>query len=137
MSDSDIREILKTVYAASTDPRLSQLERDVVQDFAGELQLGLHTMEQTYEDHKGENLTVREYFYASLQRILAVPARLQSQMVGPHALGFMNKAWEITLQAVERFVEAHKEKLQIDSWSIGATFGFPVGVSGTISVTFK
>lgn len=50
---------------------------------------------------------------------------------------FLNEAWECGIRGLTNFLERRARAVGIEGWSIGATVGFPSGVSGTVIVNFK
>lgn len=46
----------------------------------------------------------------------------------------LNEVWGYGLEAVTGFLERRARVVGVKSWSVGATVGFPTGISGTITV---
>lgn len=49
----------------------------------------------------------------------------------------LNEVWGHGIKAATNFLERRAEEIGVESWSLGATVGFPSGVSGTIIINFK
>lgn len=78
----------------------------------------------------------REKFKALLGALhsLAVSGPGLVEGVGAERL---NAVWNCAIQAVTFFLERRAGAVGVDSWNIGASFGFPSGVSGMVSANFR
>ncbi len=133
-----VNEINGIVVDCKRDPDVEVWEREIVRDFGSRLQVALAEMEGDFEKHKDENPTVREYFIDALAQLQSIPSLIPKGMVlGKHAQECILHVWTIGLKFVDAFVKEHQKELAIDSWSIGASAGFPVGLAAMFSVTFK
>lgn len=78
----------------------------------------------------------RDVFKSILNKLYTVASS------GPTAAGqlpaaLLNRLWSSALEAFTGFLERQGSALQVEGWSIGASFGFPAGVSGTLTVNFR
>lgn len=133
-----VNEINEVIVDCKRDPEIEVWEREIVRDFGSRLQVALVEMESDFAKHKGANPTVREYFIDALAQLQAIPSLIPRGLaLGKHAIEFLLRAWTIGLKFIDAFIKKNKEALSIDSWSIGASTGFPSGVAATFSVSFK
>lgn len=49
----------------------------------------------------------------------------------------LQKIWNFAILAITSFLERRAEAVGAENWSLAASIGFPMGVSGTVSVTFR
>jgi len=142
------REIIRVAYNYREDPRIRSWERDILEDFAKEMTMVLAEIEELkarIEESRASparvNPDLLRRFKDILHRFLAIPTWIGSRTAAIRVEGkateYLQKIWISGLRAIENFIENYKEELAVESWGISASVGFPLGLSGTISVTFK
>ncbi len=138
MRTQTVNDINEVIVKSKRDPEVEMWEREEIRNFGSRLQIVLAEMESDFEKHKGENPTVRELFIDALAQLQAIPSLVPKGIIlGKRSVEFLLRVWTIAVNFLDAFIKEHKEALQIDSWTIGATTGFPSGVAATIAVTFK
>lgn len=64
-------------------------------------------------------------------------ARGGVSVTGRVPVHMLNRIWRQGIAAITSFLKRHAADVMVDSWRIGATVGFPLGVSGTVTVNFR
>ena len=142
-----VREIHDLNVEAQLDHNLAVWERDIIRDLSSRAQIalgGLERIEVSLKENEGGNPgieTIRKTFNKTIVGLQAIPAALATLPTGV-SLGRgitdrLNTIWGAALAAFDEFIRPQKEQLGIDSWSLGASGGFPFGISATFTITFK
>lgn len=125
--------------AREAKEKLGPRERALVQGFAQEVSevlQELQALEERIEKGAPNPPAFRDVFKSILSKLYTV-ATTGPALAGQVPVTLLNRIWSNALQAFTAFLERKASDLDVDSWSIGASFGFPSGVTGTLTVTFR
>ena len=121
--------------------RLTPRECGLIEGFADELLSGvfvrLEDLEKEIEE-KGvgsPDPVFRERF-KNIFNIFHTIAVNEPGLRQGRALGRLNDVWGLGIEAITGFLERRAGAVGVESWSIGASVGFPSGVTGTVSINF-
>lgn len=134
----------KIVVEVESDPKVEAWEVDLVRDFASRVSVvltRLESFEEVASSPEESNPPLRDKFNEILTRFLSIPssigARMARMTVRTEAIGYFQKIWNLGLESIRKTLEENGEELRIENWGVSMSVGFPMGISGTISVTFE
>lgn len=107
--------------------------REVEQDVLTPLQ---HLEERIKKEGSPNPPVLADVFKSILGRFYTL-ASSGPLLAGELQVRLLNRIWHSAVEALTSFLERQAEKVGVESWSLGATVGFPSGVSGTVMVTFR
>ena len=142
---SRIKSITDRVKEDVKEERLTAKEAGLISGFSADLEKVLNEFEElekeitlstSSSDLDPSNLEIRKKFKELLNLFLSLPVSMPGLWEGMGNRK-LNEIWGYGLEAVTGFLERRARVVGVKSWSVGATVGFPTGVSGTITVNFE
>ncbi len=143
---SRIKSIADRVKEDVKEERLTAKEAGLISGFSADLEKVLNDFEELEKEITlstgssdlldPSNSEIRKKFKELLNRFLSLPVSMPGLWEGMGNRK-LNEVWGYGLEAVTAFLERRARVVGVKSWSVGATVGFPTGVSGTITVNFE
>jgi len=143
-SNAVLAAVDNVVLESEEDPKVEEWEQVLIKDFASRVSIVLTELEKF--EMKGKSISnqnpfnsdFRKWFKQIFSSFIAIPSRLAIGIrLGSASIDHFQKIWAIALERIGETIEQEHVKLGIKEWGLSLGVGFPIGVSGTISVTFK
>ncbi len=142
ITEDVLASVNNIVLDTRNDPEIYPWEKAIIEDFADKVSKVLAEFE-SFEEEGGSlpqdvlNTDFRSKFNQAFYSFLGIPATVPTIKLLPMSVEHLQEIWVIALNRVMETIENEQVKIGIKDWSLTHGVGFPVGVGGTISVTFK
>jgi len=142
ITEDVLTSVNNIVLDSRNDPEIYLWEKAIIEDFASRVSLVLTELENFETEGKSMpqdalNTDFRSKFNQTFYSFLGIPTTVPTIKLLPTSVEHLQKIWIIALNRVMETIEKEQVKIGIKDWSLIQGVGFPVGVGGTISVTFK
>lgn len=139
-----LSEINNIVLESRNDPKIETWEEELIRDFGSRVSVIITELDNF--DNEGETITnpgpfnadYRKKFIQIFSSFVAIPTKFAKGIsIRSTSIEYLQKVWTKILSRMEKSIEKGHSKIGIENWGISLGISFPMGVSGTISVTFK
>lgn len=143
ITEDVLAEVNNIVLDSRNDPEIYPWEKAIIEDFASRVSLVLTELENLETEGKSMpqdvfNTDFRSKFNQTFYSFLGIPTTVPTTIkLLPMSIEHLQKIWILALNRVTETIENQRVKIGIKNWSLTQGVNFPVGVGGTISVTFK
>lgn len=139
-----LTDINQIVLESREDPNIEKWEKALIEDFADKVSKVLAEFESLEKegeyipDHNPFSSDLRKKFTKYFSSFLDIPSGFVTGLkLGYTSVQIFQNIWAIALNKVGETIESEQQRIGIENWGLSLGVGFPMGVSGTISVTFK
>ncbi len=129
---------------SNADPKLDKFEKMIIDDFADRVSKVLIEFEALEKEgaaipNPGPfDPEFRKKFCNIFSSFINIPSGFITGLrLGFTSVNRLQELWTMALHSIEGIVERQQNRAGIESWGLSLGIGFPLGVSGTLSVTFK
>ena len=140
----ELKENWKTIETAAEKREQFDLgEYGVVIDFETRIRQIVNELEELEKEIEKKGVSspdpmFRDSFKSMLERLHSVAFNAIGGGVKTRlAKESLEAVWNQALLAITSFLERRAKAIGVESWSLAASVGFPMGVSGTVSVNFR